>query len=598
MQTECRRAYSEYMCNIVCGDYSKGNNKKLWSYVKSLRQDNCGVSSLNNNGILYSNNKNKADILNQQFASVFTQENLSTLPNLGPSPHPHIPHIVISAAGVAKLLHGLNPSKASGPDEVPARLLKECADELAPALTHVFIASLQQREVPQDWRRAIVTPLFKKGDRSTPSNYRPVSLTSISCKVLEHIVHHHIITHLDSRGILNETQHGFRKNRSCETQLIITIDDLAKCLNENGQTDAILLDFSKAFDKVPHARLRIKLDYYGIRGQTLDWISSFLSDRSQNVVCGGSVSSSCNVASGVPQGTVLGPLLFLVYINDLPDQVKSTTRLFADDCLLYRRITSPEDVKILQNDLDVLQEWEKRWQMSFNPDKCEVLRITLKHKSIISDYKIHDHKLKTVKTAKYLGLNIDSKLNFNEHINNICKKANTTRAFVARITKLCPRKVKEDAYKTLVRPRLEYASAVWNPHTLNKINQIEAIQRRAVRSVANNFDRTSSVTEMLQKFEWESLEERRAKARVIMCFKIVNNMIQIPKHPYLVHNKLETRGHKQKFMVPAVRIMAYQYSFFPATIRMWNILPNTLVEAPSVDAFKSHLESMQLSVKP
>ncbi len=210
MQAECWRAYLDYMRNIVCGEYETGNKQRFWGYVKALRQDNYGVSPLKNNGILYSDNKNKADILNQQFASVFTQEDMSDMPDLGPSPHPHILDISISVAGVAKLLNSLNPNKAAGPDEVPARLLKECADQ-------VFNASLHQRTVPWDWRKATVMPLFKKGERCKASNYRPVSLTAISCKVLEHIVHHHIITHFDNRGILSESQHSFRNKRSCES---------------------------------------------------------------------------------------------------------------------------------------------------------------------------------------------------------------------------------------------------------------------------------------------------------------------------------------------------------------------------------------------
>ena len=313
------------MRNIVCGEYESGNKRRFWGCQNTMQGQLQCLTTKKQWHTLF-RQQEQTDILNQPFASVFTQEDMSDMPDLGPSLHPQIPDISISIFGVTKLLHGLNPNKAAGPDEVPACLLKECADQLAPALSHVFNASLQRRTVPREWRKAMVTPLFKnkKGEHWKPSNYRPVSLTAISCKVLEHIVHHHMTTHFDNRGILSESQHGFRKKWSCESQLILTIEDLAKGLDDGGQTDAILLDFTKAIDKVPHARLRKKLDYYGVRGETLDWISSFLSDHSQNVVCGGSISSSCDVMSGVPQGTVLGQLLFLAYINDLPDAVQST----------------------------------------------------------------------------------------------------------------------------------------------------------------------------------------------------------------------------------------------------------------------------------
>ncbi len=210
----------------------------------------------------------------------------------------------------------------------------------------------------------------------------------------------------------------------------MTIHDLAEGLQRGGQIDAILLDFSKAFDKVAHKRLLYKLDHYGVRGNTLNWIRSFLSGRTQKVVCEGHRSESADVISGVPQGTVLGPLLFLLYLNDIASTVQSTPRLFADDCLLYRQINSPQDAIQLQNDLDNLQVWEQQWSMSFNPDKCEVIRITQKRNIIDTEYTIHGTKLNIVKSAKYLGVNIDSKLNFNNHIDTISKKANSIRAFV------------------------------------------------------------------------------------------------------------------------------------------------------------------------
>ena len=211
----------------------------------------------------------------------------------------------------------------------------------------MFQASLQHGEVPDDWKQANVAQIFKKGDRSTAANYRPISLTSVCSKIPDHIIHSQIMRHLDIHQIISDQQHGFRKKRSCESQLILTVQDLAAALEENGKIDAILLDFSKVFDKFSHQRLTIQLDNYGICGNLLQWIKSFLANRTQQVLVEGHTSSPVPVTSGVPQGTVLGSLLFLIHINDLRLKVSATTRLFADDSLLYRRIKSPEDVRIL-----------------------------------------------------------------------------------------------------------------------------------------------------------------------------------------------------------------------------------------------------------
>ena len=248
---------------------------------------------------------------------------------------------------------------------------------------------------------------------------------------------------------------------------IQTVDDLAKNLHDVGQTDAVLLDFSKGFDKVFHPHLAAKLYYYGVRGNTLDWIQSFLSNRTQEVVLEGKRSFTAAVTSGVPQGTVLGPILFLCYINDLPDQVSSTARLFADECLLYRNINATAEPDKLQDDIDRLQKWEADWLMEFNPDKCEIIRITNRRKKkVVSCYSIHGKAMKEVTCVKYLGVTIDRKLTWNDHIDNITK-ANNTRAVLQRNISSCPQAIKSRCYQTFVRPIMEYGSTVWDTFTRN-----------------------------------------------------------------------------------------------------------------------------------
>ena len=270
---------------------------------------------------------------------------------------------------------------------------------------------------------------------------------------------------LDKHKILTTSQHGFRSGRSCETQLIQTIHDFTSALDNRTQTDVVIMDFSKAFDTVPHNRLLLKCSQYGVDGKINDWLSAFLKDRKQRVVVGGDYSQWADVVSGVPQGTVLGPLLFLIYINDLPENINSSVRLFADDCVLYKKITSIRDTVILQKDLETLSSWEHRWQMSFNPDKCYVLRIPSSRSPIITSYKLGNSILQETKQHSYLGVDIQNDLKWDTHINRITSSASKTLGFIRRNLGACTMDTKKSAYTALVRPTLEYCSAVWgSPH--------------------------------------------------------------------------------------------------------------------------------------
>ena len=392
--TETRNAHRSYISSI-CSD----SPKRFWSYIKSLKVDNIGIPTLNNNNKLESDNRLKAEILNSQFKSVFTQENVH-LPQEPSTNIPPMSDIIITTEGVAKLLHGLNPNKATGPDDIPARILQLAANELAPALQIIFQKSLDTGKLPLSWSQANIAPIFKKGDRSLAENYRPISLTSICCKILEHIIFTNIMNHFDCYSVLTDRQHGFRSKHSTESQLIITTQDLAQSLNKKLQVDMIILDFSKAFDTVPHNRLLNKLDRYGIRNKTHTWISNFLKYRKQRVVIGGEHSTWTQVMSGVPQGTVLGPLLFLTYINDLPNNINSSIRLFADDCVLYREIKNAIDSQELQKDLNSLM----KWQMNFNPKKCFVMRLTHARHMTRFNYILGDKSLQETDNHPYLGV--------------------------------------------------------------------------------------------------------------------------------------------------------------------------------------------------
>ena len=313
----------------------------------------------------------KANILNAQFQSVFSPRTPLSLKALSTraagflrpdgtlNTTPKMPPINITEEGVRKRLCQLNPHNAAGPDRISPLVLKELAVVIAPVITRLFRASLSQATPPDTWREAHVTPVYKKREKYKAVNYRPVSLTYILCKQMEHILASNIMAHLNSSNILYDKQHGFRSERSCEMQLPEFTDDVLKTLSDRKQCDTIIMDFSKVFDKVSHDRLLYKLDRAGIDPQTSAWVKPFLSLRTQKVVIDGEESDAVPVTSGVPQGSVLGPILFLVYIDDMPKYTKhSRVRLFADDTIVYLTITNMDDCQKLQEDLKRLQEWE------------------------------------------------------------------------------------------------------------------------------------------------------------------------------------------------------------------------------------------------
>ena len=534
-----------------------------------------------------------------KFGSVYTQEQSDDPPSKGPSHYPDIGDFSIDPNGVKKLLDRLNPHKASGPDDLSARVLKECSAEIAQVLACIFNQSLAQGRVPDDWLQANVAPIYKKGEKYDPANYRPVSLTCICCKSLEHILVSQIMQHLSEHNILVESQHGFRSGRSCETQLVQFMHDLYENLDGahnrgHKQTDLIIMDFAKAFDKVPHRRLIYKLEYYGIRNHILQWITAWLSGRTQKVVLDGACSDPAPVLSGVPQGSVLGPILFLIFINDLPDNISSTVRLFADDCVLYRNIRRSEDQQLLQEDLDKLARWEEAWLMKFNVAKCHTMRVT-KHppsKQIIHNYVLHNQVLENVPSAKYLGVTITDDLEWGQHINNITSKATKTLGFLRRNLAFAPKDIKAAAYKAVVRPQLEYAAPVWTPHHQTEIGRIEKVQRTAARWACRRWRNQSHVSDMLEELEWPDLQERRQQASLSLFYKIHNNQAIVNKDKYLSESgrgKMRTRSHPFQYHRPVAYSDGLKHSFFPRSIAAWNGLTTEAVSAETVEEFKSKI---------
>jgi hypothetical protein len=373
------------------------------------------------------NNVDKANLLNSFFHSVFTTHDM-TPPSTDNTPTAtsitHLPRIQLTVDGVMKTLQSLDPKKASGPDEIPGMVLKNTAQAIAPSLCRLFNLSLGLGTVPTRWKCANVTPVHKRDDASIVANYRPISLLSIISKTLERCVFDHCYHHLSPH--LYHLQHGFQKRKSTVTQLITVYHDIVEDIASGHEVDVIHLDLSKAFDKVSHHLLLSKLQSYGISGSLLKWFKSYLCDRQQRVVLDGVYSDWLPVLSGVPQGSILGPLLFLVYVNDMPNYVQGDSKLalFADDSKLYKVIKSEPCKESFQDDIDRIHRWSIDSKMSFNASKCKVLNMS-KKRSKTTDYQCHlgNQVLHNAAHTKDLGVTVSSDLTWNKHIDDMCAKA-------------------------------------------------------------------------------------------------------------------------------------------------------------------------------
>jgi len=399
--------------------------------------------------------------------------------------------IIFSKAHASNKLDILKVNKSPGPDLIHPRVIYEIRNVLISPLTYLFNKSMKFGMLPNDWKTSIVSVLHKKGKKDCLDNYRPISLTCICCKLIESLVTDLITQYFLKNNLFSNNQYGFIKGRSTVLQLLKLTEDWTKSLDNNEQVDIIYTDFEKAFDKVPHRRLISKLQSYGLNVVLVNWIASFLSSRFQQVRINGVVSQNKQVLSGIPQGSVLGPLLFVIYINDLPTVCDDDSKLylFADDAKLYKSITSISDYTCLSQVCDDVFKWSERWLMKLNISKCKVLSLCRNSTNIIKfDYGIvlpdqglvllnHEYMIKD------LGVLIDSDLSFDEHIHDKINTASRMLGIIRRNFVDLDKKSFLLLYKSLVRSHLEYAGPVWNPYKKGLIRDIEAIQKRATKLI-------------------------------------------------------------------------------------------------------------------
>ena len=556
-------------------DQIKENPKRFFNYARHFSRSSSTIDVLEENGIKTTDDTKKAEMLNNFFISVNTDETPLDSSHLNmeyKAPTFILRDIEVTLSEVRKKLCKLKANKASGPDNISINVLRNCPNFDVP-LQMIFSKSVDQGIVPQDWRDANVSPLFKKGSRKKTNNYRPVSLTSQVVKLLERIIYDHIFKLLLKNGTISCDQHGFQEGCSCVTQLLECLHDWTLNFNDFIQTDIIYLDFAKAFDTVPHERLLLKLKNCGIRGKCLNWIRAFLSSRRQRVIMRNGISSWQRVKSGVPQGSILGPLLFLIYVNDMPDVVASTAKMFADDTKVYRKIKVFQDCHDLQDDLNNLSAWSAKWLLGFNETKCVALKI---RRSIEYMYTLNGHILESVDTQKDLGVLISSDLKPSEHISSIVKKANSRIGLIKRcFTDLTKDKI-TTLYQAIVRPILEYASPAWAPHLKKDVNLLESAQRRCLRLSR-------------EPISLQSLAARRRTTDLCEVYKYINNLYKNGMTDMFTLNEIQLRGNSRKLVKKFRGTTIRQQFFSERTINDWNGLPDEVVTAPSLACFKRRL---------
>ena len=399
---------------------TKTDSKVFWKFIQSKTKVKEEIKCIEDQqGDIHTDDTSKAALLNSYFTSVFTKEDDTPIPEFK-STENILDNITFNVEQVQKLLEGVNETKSKGADNMHPKLVRETAGQISKPLTLLFKKSMETGQVPSDWKIANVTPIHKKGPKHVPSNYRPISLTSIICKIMERIIRDAIIDHMEDNRLFTDHQHGFRKRRSCITQLIEVIDEWTENLDKRENMDVVYLDFQKAFDTVPHKRLLKKLEGYGIKGNVLRWIASYLDNRQQRVILNGKESDWQAVTSGIPQGSVLGPTLFLLYINDLPDVVENVVKLFADDTKIYSIVNNETQQIALQEDLNRLMNWSETWLLHFNQSKCKHLHIG---RETNARYKLGNTTVEKTSNEKDLGVIIDDQFKISTTYINISEES-------------------------------------------------------------------------------------------------------------------------------------------------------------------------------
>ena len=512
-----------------------------------------------------------------------------------------IEEIEISNEDITKSIQETSSSASPGPDGVSIILLQKCSSVLAGPLRLLWTKSLREGTVPESLKFGLVTAIFKSGDKSDPKNYRPITMSSHISKVFERVIIKRLTAYLDKLGIFNEGQHGFRSGRSTTSQLLEHIQKIVHILEEDITADVVYLDFAKAFDKVDHEIILLKLRAIGVSGNLLKWLGSFLVGRKQAVAVEGYIGERKVVNSGVPQGSVLGPLLFLIHIADIDYLLaESTASSFADDTRIMMQINSDTDVLNFQKELDKVFMWAHSNKMTFNSKKFEHLRYNpnkdVKNLFYGGYIAADSSPIDMVTQTKDLGIIMSNNACFDEQVEAVITKGKRMSGWILRTFKTRDKLPMMTLFKSLVLPVMEYCCVAWSPDALEQVRKLESVQRYF----------TSKIRDISHLDYWErlkilglySLERRRERYAIIYTMKILKGLVpNFSDDSYKLKTYINQRSGL-KCIIPAIRIGSSDRlkamkdgTFAVKGPNLFNCIPKALRDTTlSINSFKAKLD--------
>ena len=591
----------------ICNSLNETSScKNYWHILKQLlgRKANNGIPTLTMGSRVFDCDLLKSQLFRKQFTSKFNRAyNENIVPDFHDRTGSSVTDMLVTSAKVRKLLQNLDSSKAGGEDGLTNRMLKLVSNSIDVPLCKLFNLFLTEGHFPDVWKLGIVVPIFKgKGSKSDPVNYRPVTLLNAVSKVFERAVYEVILEHLQKNNLLFERQSGFVPGHDTQKQLIDIVHHILQNNESNKATRGVFLDISGAFDSVPHYLLRKKLECYGIRGKILKLLNSYLDGRSIKVRVNHTCSDSSldgQINSGVPQGSILGPLLFLIYINDLSELVKNCRLyIYADDCSLFLPVDYNQDTREstskLQDDLNRLSDWSKLWKLDFKAEKCKEVIFHPTRRNSINCQEVHMNNLFIPRgiTHKHLGLILDSTLSFEQHLTHVITKCNILLNPLKSLKTSLQSSHLEKMYFSFILPHLEYCSIIFDSANMNILSRLDQIHYHAALIVSGCIWGTSC-EKTFKCLGWMTLEQRRREKKMVLMFdvennnlpKYVNDNFTVFKNP-VVDNRLR---NQRPYILPPRMSLKFRKSTVASAISIWCSLPNELKNRYSRNSFKYHV---------